>query len=179
MAHTQGTHSPTSCWAFHFRAGALPPQRLRHQAHGQRAFLRSGRLEGLRSGSTFERRTALDELDNIPAVLHNQMASTDPVLKRIVVASDESGNINVQRPAGRTIPVCSYFADVVDALRAGGPDLRCGARQDNFAPRFGRHGVSGMTSCFRVGYGCHSTASSQGNSSESTGIVRTFPFSRG
>ena len=77
------------------------------------------------------------ELNHPPTVLNNQMASTDPVLKRIVVASDSDGKITV---SGQQIGpfLLPLFADiVVPSSKVGlGPSLRT-LDKNNFAPRFG------------------------------------------
>ena len=76
------------------------------------------------------------------------MASTDPVLKRIVVASDDNGNINYN---GQQVGQFLYplFADViVPSSKVGlGPSLRY-LDKNNFAPRFAPHGALGMTWSF-------------------------------
>ena len=86
------------------------------------------------------------ELNHPPEVLHNQMASTDPVLKQIVVASDNKGKINYN---GQQVGQFLYplFADViVPSSKVGlGPSLRY-LDKNNFAPRAGAAWRLEMTS---------------------------------
>lgn len=114
------------------------------------------------------------ELNNPPLVLHNQMASADPVLKRIVVASDSSGKITY---TGQQIGQFLYplFADViVPSSSVGlGPSLR-NLDKNNFAPRLGIAWRPGNNLVVRAGYGIF-YGLIQGNRSESTGIVNP-PF---
>lgn len=114
------------------------------------------------------------ELNHPPTVLHNQMASTDPVLKQIVVASDSKGNINYN---GQQIGQFLYplFADViVPSSKVGlGPSLRH-LDANNFAPRLGAAWRATPNLVFRAGYGVF-YGLIQGNRSESTGIVNA-PF---
>ena len=114
------------------------------------------------------------ELNHPPEVLHNQMASTDPVLKRIVVASDDKGVINYN---GQQVGQFLYplFADViVPSSQVGlGPSLRY-LDKNNFAPRAGAALRIRNDLVFRVGYGIF-YGLIQGNRQESTGIVNA-PF---
>lgn len=114
------------------------------------------------------------ELNHPPLVLHNQTASTDPVLQRIVVASDDKGNINYN---GQQIGQFLYplFAQyIVPSSKVGlGPSLRY-LDKNNFAPRFGMAWRMGHNFVIRAGYGIF-YGLIQGNRSESTGIVNP-PF---
>src|SRR5207302_901612 len=105
---------------------------------------------------------------------HNQMASTDPVLRQIVVASDSQGRINTN---GQQVGQFLYplFADViVPSSKVGlGPSLR-NLDKNNFAPRFGAAWRAGNNLVVRAGYGVF-YGLIQGNRSESTGIVNP-PF---
>jgi len=114
------------------------------------------------------------ELNHPPTVLHNQMASADPVLKRIVVASDDQGKINFN---GQQIGRFLYplFADViVPSSQVGlGPTLRQ-LDKNNWAPRGGLAWRMKEDFVLRLGYGVF-YGLIQGNRSESTGIVNA-PF---
>src|SRR5882724_6446579 len=114
------------------------------------------------------------ELNHPPTVLHNQNASTDPVLKQIVVASDSNGKITV---SGQQIGpfLLPLFADViVPSSKVGlGPSLR-NLDKNNFAPRFGLAWRLRNDFVLRLGYGIF-YGLIQGNRSESTGIVNP-PF---
>ncbi len=114
------------------------------------------------------------ELNHPPTVLHNQNASTDPVLKQIVVASDSNGKITV---SGQQIGpfLLPLFADViVSSSKVGlGPSLR-NLDKNNFAPRFGLAWRLRNDFVLRLGYGIF-YGLIQGNRSESTGIVNP-PF---
>jgi hypothetical protein len=102
------------------------------------------------------------------------MASTDPVLRQIVVASDSQGKINTsgQQVGQFLFPL---FADViVPSSKVGlGPSLRH-LDKNNFAPRFGAAWRLGNNFVMRAGYGVF-YGLIQGNRSESTGIVNP-PF---
>jgi len=114
------------------------------------------------------------ELNHPPKVLHNQMASADPVLQRIVVASDDSGAINYN---GQQIGRFLYplFADIiVPSSKVGlGPTLRQ-LDKNNYAPRAGLAWRMRNDFVLRLGYGIF-YGLIQGNRSESTGIVNA-PF---
>src|SRR5579872_2151095 len=114
------------------------------------------------------------EVNNPPTVLHNQMASTDPVLQRIVVASTSNGTINYN---GQQIGQFLYplFAQyIVPSSKVGlGPSLRY-TDWNNFAPRGGLAWRVGNDFVVRMGYGVF-YGLIQGNRSESTGIVNP-PF---
>jgi len=114
------------------------------------------------------------ELNHPPVVLHNQMASTDPVLRRIIVASDANGKINYN---GQQVGQFLYplFADViVPSSSVGlGPSLRY-LDKNNFAPRVGLAWRPAKDLVFRGAYGIF-YGLIQGNRAESTGIVNV-PF---
>jgi len=114
------------------------------------------------------------ELNHPPTVLHNQMASADPVLKRVVVASDSDGKITT---TGQQVGQFLYplFADViVPSSKVGlGPSLRY-LDKNNFAPRLGVAWRPGSDVVIRAAYGIF-YGLIQGNRSESTGIVNP-PF---
>jgi hypothetical protein len=114
------------------------------------------------------------ELNNPTTVLHNQMASTDPVLRQIVVASDSEGHITT---SGQQVGQFLYplFADViVPSSKVGlGSSLRS-FDKNNFAPRFGAAWRVAHDLVVRMGYGVF-YGLIQGNRSESTGIVNP-PF---
>lgn len=115
------------------------------------------------------------ELNHPPKVLHNQAASTDPVLRRIVVASDRNGRIN---HSGQQVGVFLFplFADViVPSSQVGLDNTLRRLDKNNFAPRFGiawRPWGSDWT--LRAGYGIF-YGLIQGNRAESTAIVNP-PF---
>jgi hypothetical protein len=114
------------------------------------------------------------ELNHPPHVLHNQMASTDPVLQRIIVASDENGRINYN---GQQIGQFLYplFADVIVPSSEVG--LNSSLRymdKNNFAPRAGIAWRATKSLVVRAGYGIF-YGLIQGNRAESTGIVNV-PF---
>ncbi len=114
------------------------------------------------------------ELNHPPKVLHNQMASTDPVLKRIVVASDSDGTINVggQQIGRFLLPVVADV--VVPSSQVGlGPSLRY-LDKNNWAPRAGLAWRLNSDLVLRAAYGIF-YGFIQGNRSESTGIVNP-PF---
>ncbi len=114
------------------------------------------------------------ELNHPPTVLHNQMASTDPVLQRIVVASDSNGNINYngQQVGPFLYPLFAQY--IVPSSKVGlGPSLRY-LDKNNFAPRFGLAWRLGHEFVIRAGYGIF-YGLIEGNRSESTGIVNP-PF---
>jgi hypothetical protein len=114
------------------------------------------------------------EVNNPPTVLHNQMASTDPVLQQIVVGSTSDGKINYN---GQQIGQFLYplFAQyIVPSNKVGlGPTLRY-TDWNNFAPRAGLAWRAGNDFVVRMGYGIF-YGLIQGNRSESTGIVNP-PF---
>jgi hypothetical protein len=114
------------------------------------------------------------EVNNPPTVLHNQMASTDPILQQIVVASTSDGAINYK---GQQIGQFLYplFAQyIVPSSKVGlGPSLRHND-WNNFAPRAGLAWRVGNDFVIRMGYGVF-YGLIQGNRSESTGIVNP-PF---
>jgi hypothetical protein len=114
------------------------------------------------------------ELNHPPRVLHNQMASTDPVLQRIVVASDSNGNINYN---GQQVGEFLYplFSDIIVPSSDVGlnPSLRY-MDKNNFAPRAGLAWRATKDLVFRAGYGIF-YGLIQGNRAESTGIVNV-PF---
>src|SRR5205823_6763429 len=105
----------------------------------------------------------------------DQNASTDPVLRRIVVASDSNGKINVDgQQVGRFL--LPLFQDVIIPSSQVGLDgsLRRLDR-NNFAPRLGlAWRPTGESLVVRVGYGIF-YGFIQGNRAESTGIVNA-PF---
>ncbi len=115
------------------------------------------------------------ELNHQLRTLNNQNASTDPVLKRIVVASDSSGKITVEgQQVGRFL--LPLFQDVIVPSRQVGLDgsLRR-LDKNNFAPRLGlAWRPAGGTLVLRMGYGFF-YGLIQGNRAESTGIVNP-PF---
>ncbi len=114
------------------------------------------------------------ELNHPPEVLHNQMASTDPVLRRIVVASDDQGYINYkgQQVGEFLYPLFAQY--IVPSSKVGlGPSLRY-IDKNNFAPRLGMAWRMGHDFVVRAGYGVF-YGLIQGNRSESTGIVNP-PF---
>jgi hypothetical protein len=114
------------------------------------------------------------ELNHPPRVLHNQMSSTDPVSRRIVVASDDAGKLTV---TGQQIGQFLFplFADViVPSSSVGlGPSLR-NLDRNNFAPRAGLAWRLSNDLVVRAAYGVF-YGFIQGNRSESTGIVNP-PF---
>lgn len=114
------------------------------------------------------------ELNHAPTVLHNQMASADPVLQRIVVASDSNGVINYN---GQQIGRFLYplFADVIVPSSKVGLDATLrNLDKNNFAPRAGLAWRLQNDFVLRLGYGVF-YGFIQGNRSESTGIVNA-PF---
>jgi hypothetical protein len=114
------------------------------------------------------------ELNHPPRVLNNQMASTDPVLRRIVVASDEHGNINYN---GQQVGPFLYplFADaIVPSTDVGLNSSLRYLDKNNFAPRVGLAWRLTKDLVFRGGYGIF-YGLIQGNRAESTGIVNV-PF---
>ena len=114
------------------------------------------------------------ELNHPPTVLHNQMASTDPVLRRIVVASDDNGKINYngQQVGQFLYPLFAQY--IVPSSEVGlGPSLRY-LDKNNFAPRLGLAWRLGHDYVVRAGYGIF-YGLIEGNRSESTGIVNP-PF---
>ena len=115
------------------------------------------------------------ELNHQLLTLNNQNASTDPVLKRIVVASDSQGRITVGgQQVGRFL--LPLFQDVIVPSSQVGLDgsLRRLDR-NNLAPRIGlAWRPTGGTLVLRVGYGIF-YGLIQGNRAESTGIVNA-PF---
>jgi hypothetical protein len=115
------------------------------------------------------------ELNHQLRTLNNQNASTDPVLRRIVVASDSSGKITTDgQQVGRFL--LPLFQDVIVASSQVGLDgsLRRLDR-NNFAPRLGlAWRPNGGTLVLRLGYGIF-YGLIQGNRAESTGIVNP-PF---
>lgn len=115
------------------------------------------------------------ELNHQLRTLNNQNASADPELRRIVVASDSDGKINVQ---GQQVGQFLYpqFQDVIVPSSSVGLDgsLRRLDR-NNFAPRLGlAWRPAGTTFVVRAGYGIF-YGLIQGNRAESTGIVNP-PF---
>src|SRR5262249_56575 len=114
------------------------------------------------------------ELNHPPTVLHNQMASTDPILRQIVVASDDKGVITT---SGQQVGQFLYplFADaIVPSSKVGpGPSLRY-LDKNNFAPRAGIAWRIAKDFVMRAGHGVF-YGLIQGNRSESTGIVNP-PF---
>jgi hypothetical protein len=115
------------------------------------------------------------ELNHQLHVLNNQNASTDPVLRRIVVASDSQGKITVEgQQVGRFL--LPLFQDVIVPSSQVGLDgsLRVLDR-NNFAPRAGlAWRPTGGSFVIRAGYGIF-YGLIQGNRAESTGIVNP-PF---
>jgi hypothetical protein len=115
------------------------------------------------------------ELNHQLHVLNNQNASTDPMLRRIVVASDSHGKITVEgQQVGRFL--LPLFQDVIVPSSQVGLDgsLRVLDR-NNFAPRAGlAWRPTGGSFVIRVGYGIF-YGLIQGNRAESTGIVNP-PF---
>lgn len=114
------------------------------------------------------------EVNNPPTVLHNQMASTDPVLQQIVVASTSNGaiNYNGQQIGQFLYPLFAQY--IVPSSKVGlGPSLRH-TDWNNFAPRAGLAWRVGNDFVIRMGYGVF-YGLIQGNRSESTGIVNP-PF---
>jgi hypothetical protein len=114
------------------------------------------------------------ELNHPPRVLHNQMASADPVLRRIVVASDDNGNINYN---GQQVGQFLYplFADaIVPSSEVGLNSSLRYMDKNNFAPRAGMAWRATKDLVFRAGYGIF-YGLIQGNRAESTGIVNV-PF---
>ena len=115
------------------------------------------------------------ELNHQLRTLNNQNASTDPVLRQIVVASDSDGRINVEgQQVGRFL--LPLFQDVIIPSSQVGLDgsLRR-LDKNNFAPRFGvAWRPTGGTLVLRAGYGIF-YGLIQGNRAESTGIVNA-PF---
>jgi hypothetical protein len=115
------------------------------------------------------------ELNHQLRTLHNQNASADPVLQRIVVASDSEGRINIDgQQVGRFL--YPLFQDVIVPSSSVGLDgsLRH-LDKNNFAPRFGiAWRPTGGTFVVRAGYGIF-YGLIQGNRAESTGIVNA-PF---
>jgi hypothetical protein len=115
------------------------------------------------------------EINHTPRVINNQAASTDPVLRRIVVASDDKGNINYQ---GQQIGRFLYplFADaIVPSSQVGLDNTLRNLDKNNFAPRLGvawRPGGGDLV--LRAGYGIF-YGLIQGNRAESTAIVNP-PF---
>lgn len=115
------------------------------------------------------------ELNHQLRVVNNQNASADPVLRRIVVASDESGKINFNgQQVGRFL--FPLFQDVIVPSSQVGLDgsLRR-LDKNNFAPRLGlawrpTNGPLVLRAGYGVFYGLI-----QGNRAESTGIVNA-PF---
>ena len=114
------------------------------------------------------------EINHPPTVLHNQSASTDPVLRRIVVASDDNGHINYngQQVGQFLYPLFAQY--IVPSSKVGlGPSLRY-TDWNNFAPRAGLAWRPVNNLVIRMGYGVF-YGLIQGNRSESTGIVNA-PF---
>jgi carboxypeptidase family protein len=115
------------------------------------------------------------ELNHQLRVLNDQNASTDPVLRRIVVASDSQGKITVDgQQVGRFL--LPLFQDVIVPSSQVGLDgsLRRLDR-NNFAPRLGlAWRPTGGSLVVRLGYGIF-YGFIQGNRAESTGIVNP-PF---
>jgi hypothetical protein len=115
------------------------------------------------------------ELNHPVKVLHNQAASTDPVARRIVVASDSNGKINI---GGQQVGQYLYplFADIiVPASEVGLGRNLTRMDRNNFAPRFGlAWRPFGSDFVIRAGYGIY-YGLVQGNRLESTGIVNP-PF---
>lgn len=115
------------------------------------------------------------ELNHQLRTLNNQNASTDPVLKQIVVASDSSGKITVEgQQVGRFL--LPLFQDVIVPSSQVGLDgsLRR-LDKNNFAPRLGlAWRPTGGDLVLRLGYGFF-YGLIQGNRAESTGIVNA-PF---
>ncbi len=115
------------------------------------------------------------ELNHQLQTVNNQNASTDPVSRRIVVASDSSGKINTDgQQVGRFL--FPLFRDVIIPSSQVGLDgsLRHLDR-NNFAPRLGlawRPTAGSLV--VRFGYGFF-YGLIQGNRAESTGIVNA-PF---
>src|SRR5262249_3588973 len=115
------------------------------------------------------------ELNHQLRVLNDQNASPDPVLRRIVVASDSQGKITVDgQQVGRFL--LPLFQDVIVPSSQVGLDssLRHLDR-NNFAPRLGlAWRPTGGSVVIRAGYGIF-YGLIQGNRAESTGIVNP-PF---
>jgi hypothetical protein len=115
------------------------------------------------------------ELNHQLRTVNDQNASTDPVLRQIVVASDSSGKINVEgQQVGRFL--LPLFQDVIVPSSSVGLDgsLRR-LDKNNFGPRLGlAWRPTGGTLVIRLGYGIF-YGLIQGNRAESTGIVNA-PF---
>lgn len=115
------------------------------------------------------------ELNHPVEVLHNQAASTDPVLRQVVVASDSQGKITY---SGQQVGPFLYplFADViVPASKVGLGRNLTNLDRNNFAPRLGlAWRPFGTSLVLRAGYGVF-YGLIQGNRLESTGIVNP-PF---
>ena len=115
------------------------------------------------------------ELNHQLKTLNNQNASTDPVLRQIVVASDSAGKITVEgQQVGRFL--LPLFQNVIIPSSQVGLDgsLRR-LDMNNFAPRLGlAWRPTGGTLVLRLGYGIF-YGLIQGNRAESTGIVNA-PF---
>ena len=115
------------------------------------------------------------ELNHQLHVLNDQNASTDPVLRRLVVASNSDGKITVGgQQVGRFL--LPLFQDVIVPSSQVGLDgsLRR-LDKNNFAPRFGlAWRPTGGSLVVRAGYGFF-YGLIQGNRAESTGIVNP-PF---
>jgi hypothetical protein len=115
------------------------------------------------------------ELNHQLRTLNNQNASTDPVLRQIVVASDSGGRITVGgQQVGRFL--LPLFQDVIIPSSQVGLDgsLRR-LDKNNLAPRLGlAWRPRGGTLVLRLGYGIF-YGLIQGNRAESTGIVNA-PF---
>jgi hypothetical protein len=115
------------------------------------------------------------ELNHQLRTVNNQNASTDPVLQKIVVASDSEGRINVEgQQVGRFL--FPLFQDVI--VPSGSVGLDGSLRhldKNNFAPRLGlAWRPTGGSFVLRAGYGIF-YGLIQGNRAESTGIVNA-PF---
>jgi len=115
------------------------------------------------------------ELNHPVIVLNNQAASTDPVLQRIVVASDSQGKITY---TGQQVGQYLYplFADIiVPASKVGLGRNLTHLDRNNFAPRFGiAWRPTGSNFVIRAGYGIF-YGLVQANRMEGTSIVNA-PF---
>ena len=115
------------------------------------------------------------ELNYPLGVLHNQAASTDPVLRQVVVASDAGGRMTYtgQQVGQYLFPL---FTDVIiPSSRVGLVNTLTHLDRNNLAPRFGlAWRPLGQSLVVRAGYGVF-YGLVQGNRLESTGIVNP-PF---
>lgn len=106
--------------------------------------------------------------------LHNQMASVEPALNRIVVASTPSGvmNTNAQQVSSILFPLFSN--QIIPSSKAGLPPTLRHTDYNNFDPRLGLAWDAGHGFVWRMGYAIvHSEE--EGNRNVSEGIVNP-PF---